>query len=235
MEGDTVAHEAELTVTRGEPVWNAGENIPESVRAEAAKPIPVNGNVTSSPPPAHVGVVSSSRGKKVAIDETPGAGFVEDGRKDTRGRKANRKRRNPAISQTGTAAPPPVPVGVQAPTPLTGVARYGWVTAAPPPSPVPHITRPGSQVRSRLVPSLPPAPVRPGPSGARVPTASPSPNACKRHITMRFDAGTRTHLPVTPEAIRIRMNQSLSNLGKVSDKTRIFGKPDPSLKLGAFT
>jgi len=33
------------------------------------------------------------------------------------------------------------------------------------------------------------------------------------------DAGKRTQLPITPEAIRIRMHQSLSNLGKVSGKT----------------
>ena len=67
--------------------------------------------------------------------------------------------------------------------------------------------------------SSPPAVVNLGPSRTRVPTSSPSPDARERHITMRFDAGRRTQLPVTPEAIRIRLNLSLSNLGKVSAKT----------------
>jgi len=69
------------------------------------------------------------------------------------------------------------------------------------------------------VTSSPSAVVTPGPSRTRVPTSSPSPNARERHVTMRFDTGKRTQLPVTPEAIRIRMNQPLSNLGKVSGKT----------------
>jgi len=104
-------------------------------------------------------------------------------------------------------------------TPPTGAAMYSHVATAPPPPPVPHTTRPGRQVRSRLVTSSPPAVVTPGPSHARVPTSSPSPNAQEGHITMRFDTGKRAQLPVTPEAVRIRMNQTLSNHAKVSDKT----------------
>jgi len=33
LEGDMVAHEAELTIGRGEPVWSSRENIRGSVRA----------------------------------------------------------------------------------------------------------------------------------------------------------------------------------------------------------
>jgi len=49
LEGDMVAHEAELTIGRGEPVWSSRETIRESVDAEAAKRM--NGDVTPSPPP----------------------------------------------------------------------------------------------------------------------------------------------------------------------------------------
>ena len=217
LEGDTVAHEAELMIGRGEPVWSSRETIRESVRAEAAKRM--NGDVTPSPPPTDVGVASSSGGKKVAFDESPDAGFVEVNRRHTRGGKANRRRRNRVTGPATPSAPTPVPVVVSVSPPPTGAAMYSRVASAPPPPPVPHATRPGRQVRSRLVPSPPPAVVIPGPSRARVPTSSPSPDARERHITMRFDAGKRTQLPVTPEAIRIRMNQTLSNLGKVSDKT----------------
>jgi len=46
----------------------------------------------------------------------------------------------------------------------------------------------------------------------------PSLNTRECHITMRFDAGKRTQLPVMPEAIRICMKQTLRNLVMVSDK-----------------
>ena len=71
-----------------------------------------------------------------------------------------------------------------------------------------------------------------GPSRARVPTSSPSPDARERHVTMRFNAGKRTWLPVTPEANRIRMNQTLSNLGKVSDKTPYIPEARSKVEIG---
>jgi len=111
---------------------------------------------------------------------------------------------------------------------------YSRVAVAPPPPAVPHMTRPGRQVRLRLVPSPPPAAVILGPSRARVPTSSASPNARERHVTMRFDAGKWTQLPVTPEAIRIRMNQTLSNLGKVSDKTPYIQVAHSKLEIGCI-
>ena len=235
LQGDTVAHEAELTVGRGETVWSSRKTIRESVRAEAAKRM--NGDVTPSPPPpADVGVASSSGGKKVAFDESPDARFVVVGERKARGRRANRRRNARTASQTAAAtpAPTPVPTAVPVPSPLTGVAMYSRVAAAPPPPPVPHMTRPGRQVRSRLVTSSPPAVVTLGPSRARVPTSSPSTNARERHVTMRFDAGKRTKLPITPEAIRIRMNQTLSNRGKVSDKTPYIREAGSKLVIGCI-
>jgi len=233
LEGDTVAHEAELTVGRGEPVWSSRETIRGSVRAEAAKRM--NGGVTPSPPPTNVGVASSSGGRKVAFDESPDAGFVVV---NTRGRKADKRKRSRAAGPAATSGPAPAPATIPAAVPVssppTGAAMYSRVAAAPPPPPVPHTTRPGRQVRSRLVPSPPPAIVTPGPSRTRVPTSSPSPNARERHITMRFDAGKRTQLPITPEAIRIRMNQTLSNLGKVSDKTPYIREARSKLEIGCI-
>ena len=227
LEGDTVAHEAELTIGRGEPVWNSRETIRGSVRAEAAKRM--NGGVTPSPPPADVCVASSSGDKKVAFAESPDAGFVEVPKKRRRNRRSGRETRPATV-----ATPAPVPVAVPVSSPPTGAAMYSRVAAAPPPPPVPHMTRPGRQVRSRLVTPPPHAVVIPGPSRARVPTSSPSPNARERHITMRFDAGKRTQLPVTPEAIRIRLNQSLSNLGKVSDKTPYIREARSKLEIGCI-
>jgi len=108
LEGDTVAHEAELTIGRGEPVWNSRENIRGSVRAEAAKRM--NGGVTPSPPPpANIGVASSSGSKKVAFDESTDTGFVVVDRKDARGRKANRRKRTRVAGPTAAPAPAPVP------------------------------------------------------------------------------------------------------------------------------
>jgi len=231
LEGDTVAHEAELTIGRGEPVWSSRENVRGSVRAEAAKRM--NGGVTPSPPPANVGVASSSGDRKVAFDVAPDAEFVGVSRKKRGGRKAN-KWRGTRDTIPSTPAPAPVPIAVTVSSPPTGAAMYSRVAAAPPPPPVPHATRPGHQVRSRLVTSSPPAIVTPGPSRARVPTSSPSPNARERHITMRFDAGKRTQLPVTPEAIRIRLNQSLSNLGKVSNKTPYIREARSKLEIGCI-
>jgi len=231
LEGDTVAHEAELTVGRGEPVWSSRETIRASVRAEAAKRM--NGGITPSPPPADVRVASSSGVKKVAFDESPDTGFVTV---KAGGRYANRRRRNKVAGTAAATIPAPVSVSAAIPvsSPPTGAAMYSRVAAAPPPPPVPHTTRPGRQVRSRLVPPPPPAVVTPGPSRARVPTSSPSPDARERHITMRFDAGKRTQLPVTPEAIRIRMNQTLSNLGKVSDKTSYIREARSKLEIGCI-
>jgi len=112
--------------------------------------------------------------------------------------------------------------------PPTGPAMYSRVAAAPPPPPVPYTTRPGRQVRSRLVTSSPPAIVPSGPSCAT------SSNARERHMTMRFDAGKWTQLPITPEAIRIRINQTLSNLRKVSDKTLYIWEARFKLEIGCI-
>jgi len=153
-------------------------------------------------------------------------------RKDARGRKTNRRRRARVAGPATAPTPAPVRIAAQVSSPLTGATMYSRVATASPPSPVPHMTRPGRQVRSRLVQSSPPAVVTPGPSRARIPTSSPSPNTHERHITMRFNAGKRTQLPITPEAIRIRMNQTLSNLGKVSDKTPYIQETRSKLEIG---
>jgi len=238
LEGDTVAHEAELTIGRGEPVWSSRETIRESVRAEAAKRM--NGDVTPSPLPTDVGVASSSGLRKVAFVESPNDKFVVVGRKDARGRLNRRRSKvaGPAAAATPTPAPVPIldaaPTAVPVSSPPTGAAMHSRVAAAPPPPPVPFMTRPGRQVRSRLVPPPPPANVIPGPSRARVPTSSPSPNARERHITMRFETGKRTQLPITLEAIRIRMNQTLSNLGKVCDKTPYIREARSKLEIGCI-
>ena len=89
LERDTVAHEAELTIGRGEPVWSSRETIRGSVRAEAAKRM--NGGVTPSPPPADVGVASFSGSKRVAFEASPDSGFVVVDRKNARGCRANRR------------------------------------------------------------------------------------------------------------------------------------------------
>jgi len=121
LEGDTVAHEAELTIGRGEPVWSSRETIRGSVRAEAAKRM--NGGVTPSPPPADVGVASSAGGKKVTFDESSDAGFVEVRKRNNRGRGTSRRRENKVDGPT-ISAPAPVPVAVPASTPPTGAAMY---------------------------------------------------------------------------------------------------------------
>ena len=161
LEGDTVAHEAELAIGRGEPVRSSRENIRGSVRAEAAKRM--NGDVTPSPPPADVGVASSSGGKKVAFETSPDTGFVVVGKRNTYGRKTNKRRRDPVTGPAATTTTlAPVPVAVPVSSPSTGAAMYSKVAAAPPPPPVPYMTRPGRQVRSRLVTSSPPAVVTMG-------------------------------------------------------------------------
>ena len=170
----------------------------------------------------------------MTFDESPDAGFVEVGKTGSRGRKANRRRRGWIAGPATGSAPAPVPIVVTVSSPPTRAAMYRRVAAAPPPPPVPYSTRPGRQVRSRLVTSSPPAVVNPGPSRARVPTSSPSHNARECHITMRFDAGKRTQLPVTPEAIRIHMNQTLSNLGKVSNKTPYIRQARSKLEIGSI-
>jgi len=110
LEGDTVAHEAELTIGRGEPVWSSRVTIRESVCAAAAKRM--NGDVTPSPPPTNAGVASSWGGKKVALDGTSDAGFeVVNGRK-SRDRRANRQRNKGVANPATAAAPAPLPVAV---------------------------------------------------------------------------------------------------------------------------
>jgi len=176
LEGDTFAHDAELTIGRGEPVWSSRENIRWSVCAEAAKRL--NGGVTPSPPhPADVGGTSSSSSNKVAIDESTDAGFVVVDRTNAHGRKVNRRRRTRVTSRAVASSLVAIPAAVPVPSPPTGAAMDSRVAAAPPPPPVPHMTRPGRQVRSRLVTLSPPAVVNPGPSRARVPMSSPSPDA----------------------------------------------------------
>ena len=234
LEGDTVAHEAELTIGRGEPVWSSRETIRGSVRAEAAKRM--NGDVTPSPPPADVGGASSSGNRKVAFEESHDTGFVVVDRKNICGRKANRRRKDRVTGPAAVTTLAPVPIAVPVSVAPTGAAMYSRVAAAPPPLPVPYTTRPGRQVRSKLVACSPPAVVAPGPFRARVPTSSPSPDSRERHITMRFDAGKRTQLPVTPEAIRICMNQTLSNLEtrKVSEKTPFIREARSELEIGCI-
>jgi len=217
LEGDTVAHKAELMIGRGEPGWSSRDTIWESVRAEAAKRM--NGDVTPSPPPADVGVASSSNSKKVAFEGFPDARFIRVGKKGARGHKANRRNRNRDAGPAVIATAAPVSAFVPVSSPPTGAAMYCRVAAAPPPLPVPYTTRPGRQVLSRLVTSSPSDIVTQGPSHAKVTTSSPSPDAREHHLTMHFDAGKWTQLPVIPEAIWICINQTLSNLGKVSDKT----------------
>jgi len=51
---------------------------------------------------------------------------------------------------------------------------------------------------------------------------------------MRFQAGKKVQLPVTPEAIRIRLNQTLSNLGKVHTATPYFREARPRLNIGCI-
>jgi len=195
----------------------------------------MNGDVTLSLPPSIIDVSSSFEGKRVSFDESSVTGFVEVGKKRTCGRKANKVK-------TGGAANPTVDAAVPAPAPLTlpvssaasSAAMYSRVATAPPPPPVPPMARPGCQVWSRLVPSTPTAAIIPGPSRVRVLMSSPSPNALERHATMGFDAGKQTQLPVTPEAIRICINQTLSNLGKVSDKTLYIREASSKLEIGCI-
>ena len=216
-------------------MWGSREKIRNSVRTEAAKRM--NGGLTPSPPPtANAGALSSSGGKQVSFDESSTAGFVEVKKKRAGGRKANRDMRNKATGSVTAAAPAPFPQAVLASSPSTGAAIYSWVAAAPPPPPVPFATRPGrpGQARSRLVSSPPPAPVVAGPSRTRVPTSSPSPNARERYITMRLDAGKWTQLPISLEAIRIQMNETLSNLGKVFNQTPYIREAPSKLEIGGI-
>jgi len=119
LEGDTVAHEAELTIGRGEPVWCSRETIRGSVHAEAAKRM--NGGLTPSPPPsADVGIASSSGSKKVAFEESPDIGFVVVDRKNARGHKANRRRRDPVTGPDATSTSASVPVDVPVVSPPPG-------------------------------------------------------------------------------------------------------------------
>jgi len=164
----------------------------------------------------------------MTFDVSPDARFVEVSKRRARGHKANRGRNNWVAGPATVTTPALVPVVVPVSYPPTGAAMYSRVAAAPSPPPVPYTTRPGREVRSRLVTSLPPAIVTPGPSCAT------SSNARERHMTMRFDAGKWTQLPITPEAIRIRMNQTLSNLRKVSDKTQYIGEAGSKLEIGCI-
>jgi len=141
LEGDTVAHETELTIGRGEPVWGSRDKIHELVHAEAAKCI--NGDVTLSPPPSNIRVAFSSGSRKVCFDESSNAGFVEVGKKFSRGCKANRRRRDRVTDPTAVTAHVPVPVAVPVSSTPTGAAMYSRVAATPPPPAGPHMTRPG--------------------------------------------------------------------------------------------
>lgn len=110
---------------------------------------------------------------------------------------------------------------------MGGAALYSSVTAKAPPPKINWSTRPREAIS--LSPSIPtlPAPVRlSGPHhdgiyerSSSVPESTPTPNARARHVTMRFEARKRTQLPVAPETIIVRLNQSLSNLGKVNGQT----------------
>jgi len=131
----------------------------------------MNGGMTPSPPPADVGVASSSGGKKVTYEASPDTGFVVVGKKNARGGRANRPKNRSVASPAAASTSAPVPAAVPVSSPPTGTAMDSRVAAAPPPPPVPYTTRPGRQVRSRLVVSAPPAVVNPGPSRARVPTS----------------------------------------------------------------
>jgi len=144
LEGDTVAHEAELTIGIGEPVWSSWETIRESVHAEAAKRM--NGDVTPSPPPADTGATASPGDKKVTFGETPTTGFVEVVRCRARKGKAYRMRGDGIVSPATPPAPVPLAVVIPVSLPPTRAAMYSRVAAAPPPPPVPHLTRPGRQV-----------------------------------------------------------------------------------------
>jgi len=218
LERDSVAHEVELVVRRGEPIWGSREKIRVSVHVEAAKRM--KGDVTPSPSsPFDIGVPSQSDGKQVSFDESSLSGFDEVGRKPARSHRANRKRKEQVAGPPAAKAPAPTPIAIPVPSLPMGAAMHSLVVAAPPPPPVPHTTMPGAgQVRSQLVPSPPPTLVTPGASRARVPTSSPALYARERHITMCFDAGRWTQLPITPEAICICMNQTLTNLGRLSDR-----------------
>jgi len=120
LEGDTVAHVAELTIGKVKPVWSSRVTIRGSVRAEAAKRM--NGGVTPSPPPTDVGVASSSGSKKVALDESLDTGFVVVDTNNARGRKSNRWRRDQGTGPTAASTQTPVPVAVPVSSPATGAA-----------------------------------------------------------------------------------------------------------------
>ena len=130
LEGDTVAHEAELTISKGEPVWASQERIRESFRAEAA--MRMNCDVTPSPPPTSAGAAPSPGPKRVAFNNNPSANFVVVGEKSVRSRRANRQRKNWVAGPTTTKAPDPVPITAQVSSPPTGSAMYSRVAAAPP-------------------------------------------------------------------------------------------------------
>ncbi|PUU75411.1 hypothetical protein B9Z19DRAFT_1067443 [Tuber borchii] len=113
---------------------------------------------------------------------------------------------------------------------LTGAAMYSRVVAAPPPLPIPISTRPCTPLgwtgrasgEGNVGVPLPRFDAFSPTRNKRITTSSPSPSAREGHITMHFVEGKRTQLPVTPEEIRIRLNQSLSNQRKVAGASPYF-------------
>ena len=213
LEDNLAAAKSELAVRRGEPVFHHRETIRKVARKSAARHM--NSGTTSTPShPPFVDNPAPSADKKVSFEESLPSRFVEVKRKRNHRRRSRRPENANPVPDALAAPVAPSPSPLTASTPLTGAAMYSRVATASPLPPVPHASRPSGQVRTRLVKVSPQVAALP-----RVSSASPRPNARVRHITMRFATGKRTQLPVTPDTIRIRINQSLSNMDKVANKT----------------
>jgi len=156
-------------------------------------------------------------------------------------KKKNRRRRGKNSSPKAVVvdADSTTPVESSAPTALapdetviTGAAMYSQVLAGPPP--IPRNTPPGmTRVAAVSTPPQRTQATTP-PRSMRVPTATPTPNTRERHVTMRFAAGKNVQLPVTLETIRIRLDQALSNMGKVGGSTPYFREARPRLNIGCI-
>jgi len=156
------------------------------------------------------------------------------------GKKKNRRRRGNKLSEkevmtngdrvtttdTASVSTPPNQCSV------TGAAMYSQVLSGPPP--VPRNTRPTTQGSAISSAKNTASQSNSPPRLMRIPTSTPTPNARERHITIRFAAGKNVQLPLTPEAIRIRLNQTLSNLGKVGGNTPYFREARPRLNIGCI-
>ena len=114
-------------------------------------------------------------------------------------------------------------------------ALYLTIASKAPPPQVNRQTRP--RTMTPMVPVLLAPVMNPGErrSPPTIPELIPTPNSRERHVTMRFAAGKKTQLPITPEAIRVRLNQSLSNQGKVARTTSYFKEARARLRLGVFS